>query len=792
MNPTETFSHSSSIGKIEKVAYYIFLATVFLAPLVFVGTSYLAIEVAKTLTIAIGTLTSAILYGLVIIKEKKINAPPKGIFLTISLLAVSIIISSLLSIHSGKSLFGQGFEINTASFIILMFVAAWVAYEVVRRSSERLMSVYMAIVGSFLILFLIHMFRLVFGADFLSLGLVEVNTSTLIGKWYDLSFYAASILIILVSGLITLKLPNKVKAIYSVLAIIAIFMIFWISTIVAWFGLVIVFALLVFSLIIHRHKVESPKEWPWLAVVFCLISIAMVWQGTVLSGWLAQKTGTIVPDSDLVLPWQITVDVAGGAIKNYPWFGVGPNHFSQAFMVYRPADFNLSSVWAAEFNTGFGLIPTFIIEHGCLGIALWIIFLVLFGMMITRGLSHLPENSHHRFAIISSSMVAVFLWFVSIVYIPSHVIFYATFIFSGIALSTIVSHGALKSFLIDPNSKVKTGVFKFFILILILIAAGWLVIHIKKTIALGYFASGVGRISAAKTIEEFGMADKSFRRALAFDESDVYWKALSESSRLKVVKMIGSATSTSPAFLESVVKIVDEGVASARKAIGYDPSYYYNYVSEARISSLALSIGISSAYDNAVRAYNEAIRYNPSNPSLYLALAQLQAENKKYDEALQTLGMALQQKSNYIDAVYLVSQIQAIKGNLPDAITAAEVTLQLNPNNALYQFNLGVLEYQAKDYAKAVTALTKAVEIEPTYANARYFLGLSLANIGRSAEAINHFESLVASNPDNDQLKSILSNIRAGRSPMYVPAAVTSKPASKVKTKKSVTLPIEE
>ena len=124
--------------------------------------------------------------------------------------------------------------------------------------------------------------------------------------------------------------------------------------------------------------------------------------------------------------------------------------------------------------------------------------------------------------------------------------------------------------------------------------------------------------------------------------------------------------------------------------------------------------------------------------------------------------------------VFLLSQVEAAKGNLNDAITAAQFATQLNPNNALLFFQLGLLQYTKGDYAPAQTAFEQAIALQSNYANAQYFLGLSYARLGQNEKAIDQFDKLLTSNPGNTDIQTILSILRAGKSPFVAPTPAAS------------------
>ncbi|MBU6427221.1 tetratricopeptide repeat protein [Patescibacteria group bacterium] len=781
-------------GGLSKAAYYIFLATVILAPIVFIPSQYLALDLAKTVVIVMGVLASAVCYGIVILKEREITLPPKTIFWTSILIAISLVVSSLISIHVGKSLFGQGFEVGTAGFILALFVSALVAFETIRRDQGRTLAVYGILGIIFAVFFVLHALRLLIGPSFLSMSVLTAATSTLLGNWNDLGMFSIMILIISSSALFLLPLTKKMKWIYGIVALSAIASAFLINQSLAWVAAAATFALV--SVAVWRANADNAamvdasnkRSWikniVWLPVALAVLSLILAWKGNVLAGPAIQGTNTQYVE--LNLPWQMTIDIVSGAVKNFPWFGVGPNHFAQAFMAYKPSGFNLTDAWSVEFGSGFGFIPTLFAAEGGIGIVLWILFFVFLGIASAKYYKRLPADPVKRFIAVSSCGAMTFLWIMAILYVPSHAILFLAFVMTGIHIASLVSNGDVKALKLAPaqgtvNRKV---ILPGALVILIFVAVIWGMVYVKKTIALAYFASGVKDVNSG---QDYQSADAAFKKALSFDLSDVYYQALAENDRMEASRIIGTATSSTPEIANKLSTLINAGISAARQAIAYDPTNYYNYVSEARISSLAAQLKIPNAYDNAVAAYTNAIRANPLNPSLYLSLAQTQAAEGKLDDALATLGSALQVKNNYLDAVFFLSQVQAAKGDLPNAIISAQVAVQINPQNPLLYFQLGLLEYNAKAYDQAAQALAKAVELQPQYANAQYFLGLSYVRLNKIADAITQFEDLAKTNPDNQEISFILSNLRAGKSPF-----ADAKPPVTSTPEKRASLPVKE
>jgi len=765
-------------NRLESAGYYIFLATVLLTPLIFLPSPYFSLGLVKTLIISVGILASAVCYGILALKEKSLFLPTKTMFWTSIFVIASLFASALMSNHVNKAIFGQGFEIGTAGFMTILFIAAWVSYEIIRRDQNKVFTLFGVLGFSYIVLALFEIIRMIFGPTVLSMSVLTAITSTPLGGWYDFGIISLFMAVIIISALLTLPLNRRTKIIYWVIALLALFMAFIVNQTTAWIGVACVFAIMSISL--YRDK---SKKMLWLPVALFVLTLVMVWKGAVIAKPVIENTNTAY--SELSLPWQITTDIINGTIKNYPLFGVGPNHFTQAYNVFKPIVINQSNAWNIEFNSGFGLIPTFMVTQGSVGAILWILLVIFLGVLTTRALKILPTDPQAKFMTLALSAAMILLVINMVLYTPSHAIVLLTFVILGAFLAVIAHSKSATPINLNPVSMIWQRILSVILIILValgIICGLW---YVKKFMAFSYFAKGVKDIN---TNQDFMSADIALKQAISLDNSDVYLQALSESERLHAGMLISEATSTPSAKATAAIgNLIDDGIKTARQAIVYDPNNYYNYLSLARISDLAASVKMANAYETAVEAYTNAINLNPLNPSLYVSLAQSQASNGKYDDALRTIGSALQVKNNYLDAVYLLSQVQVAQGNLKDAITSTQVATQMNPQSSLLFFQLGLLQYNDKNYSEAIKALEQATKLTPDYANAKYFLGLSYIRLNRNTEAITLFTDLAETNPDNEEVSFILTNIQAGKSPFAdAQPPVTSTP------EKRPTLPVKE
>jgi tetratricopeptide (TPR) repeat protein len=765
----------SGSGKLDNIAFYIFLITVFLAPLAFWANKFVPLEMIKFLVISTGVIASAVLIAFVVLKERRISLPPASLCRTSTLLIISIIVSSILSLHFGKSFFGQAFEVGNASYLILMFLAGFVAFNLTQKQKDRAIVIYFAIVSSYIILFLLHVLRIIFGESFLSFGVLTSSTLTVFGNWYGLATFSFVVFIISIFAVLFLKLSRKMKIVFWVLTALSALSVIIVGDMRVWYVGAIVFLGLSIILFIEKWRVlrstgatSMSRFWkalPLVPIITFLVFGLFIYRGASIVGPVVTKLK--ISHTEIRLPWQTTLDVTSSVIQNYPMFGVGSNNFSDAYQAYKPLLINSTEAWGTEFVYGFGLVPTFIASHGVLGSLLWILLFVFFGIIATKILKNLPSDAEKRFMLLSSFTISAFLWLLAFITVPGHAVLLLTFVITAIFVSLGISYGVINESVYSPA--VGSKIYKLFasiVALVILILIVWGLVNIKKVIAFSYFIHGLSEYNTSQNLEK---ADMAFTTAIKFDNSDLYWRSKAEVAIATAQKLAGTinssmSASTTQAVLTDINNVLNRGIADAKMATAYNPKNYYNYISEARVAEIAAGVKMPNGYENALKAYNSAIGLNPYNPSLYLNLANFEAKNSKYDDAIRDLGRALQVKNNYLDAVFLLSQVYSAKGDIQNAITAASVAVQLNPQNSVLLFQLGLLKYYAKDYAGSTQALEEAIKYQPDYANAKYFLGLSLARQNNTTKALAIFEELAEKNSDNQEIALIIANLRSGRS----------------------------
>ncbi len=781
-------------GILSRISFYLILISAFLAPLVFIPSLYAPIDVVKSFFLAIMILVAALLSTIDAVRTKSFSFP-KSAF---GYAGIAIILSTIISVFTsgsvGKSFIGQGFELTSASFIFLMIVAAYLVSRLVIRDRETIFKIYSAIFISFVLLALFHIARFFGGADFMSFGILKTVTASLVGKWYDFAALVGAVGFLSLIGIKFLPLQKSLRRLLVVSLVICGLILFVVNSLFIW----VLVAISTLAIAIYEYFITAPKgtglrnftsRISILTVIVLVVAIVCAWKGEALAGSTVTKYQAQY--GELVLPWQMTLDITSDTLKQTPVWGAGPNRFGLQYLRYKPVVINQTPFWNAEFSSGFGFIPTLLVTQGIVGGVVWLLFLALFLREGIRALRRVTDPLK-RFFVASSFFTAFFLWLIDLTYVPSHVTLFLTAIFTGIFVALAVSESVIGERVIAVRQNIKLSkLVPVALYAAVVVLVIWIGTYAQKAVALTYFQKGIKELSIGKSVES---AQAKFKKALTWDTSDAYYRALSETNILKINTLAQeiqteaqSGATPDPKKGEQLVALITDSVKYSKSAQNIDPTNYYNYLAEARISEIGTSLKIENAYGNAKVSYAEAIKNNPFNPGLYLNLARLEASQGNLKDAQQYIGRALQLKPNYLDAVFFLSQLQVANNQLEDAMVSTQVAIQLNPQEPLLFFQYGILAYNAKDYGTAIKALEEATRLNKDYANAKYFLGLSYARLGRNADAITQFEQLAVTNPENQEVAFILSNLKEGKSPF-----ADAKPPIDSKPEKRKDLPVTE
>ncbi len=750
---------------LEKLGYILVALTVFLLPFFFVPSRFYAVENSKMILLSVGVIGSFFVFLLNTIKRGEFEFP--GMKLMWAVLAIPLVffISALGSSDRATSFFGA--DVGSFSFITLCFLLFFLV-AVTLKTKAQIYYTYLAFGLGFLVVLLISLVKFFLGGDSLTLGALSGSSGNPIGMWTDLAVFFAVGTVVNVIALELAHVRKGTKAVLYVVLLLSLFVLSALNFNIVWL-LLLIFSLVFFVYVVSTSsRVEGgtgERRISYPALLVAIVAVIFFWNpvigggkiGDVMSAKYGMSSTSVRPSFDA------TTSVMKSTLKTDALLGSGPSTFNTEWQKHKPERINQSDYWNSFFPAGYGLLPTFVVTTGLIGAILWIAFLVLYVRLGIRALFVGSGETLSRFFLVSSFLSSLFLWVMSIVFVPRFTIFALTFVFSGIFVAVAISQGVVSRRSISFGHNAKLSFLAVLLLIALLVGnVGFVYSSLKSSL------SNVALARASEKLRggEFDLAAAELSRAINMSKEGIYYRALAEVYIQKINSIVNSTMPDSEkaqAFQETL----RASIAAAQKGTEVDPSNYENWIALGQIyeSLIAPPLSVEGAYENAKKAYESALLRNPHSPEVLLLLARLEVVNGNNLGAREFIEKSLVEKNNFAEAYFLLTQIELQENNLKQAIKSAETLAVLSPNNPGIFFQLGLLKYNDADYRGAAQALSEAVRIVPEYANAKYFLGLSLSKLGLQDLAIKEFEDLKKTNPDNNEIDLILTNMLSGADP---------------------------
>jgi len=802
----------------DNIASWLLTGVLFLLPFFVIPVGAVTIDLAKKALLVVGVALAFLFWLGARLEDGTFVIPKSPILLGGGLVALFAVISSLTSGMVRVSFWGVGTEAGTAGTLII-FVLLLLLSSIYFQSKKRLMFAVKAFMLSFAILAVVEVLRLfptiqggfpwvMFGHGTNLFGLLPNASDNLLGKWNDLgTFFAFGVLLCMACiEFLETHTPRALPYLGGVLGLLVMFLV---NFNVAW--AVLGFAAL--ALLIYRLSVRhmfGAKFAPALLIAFVVYLVVLAYLVpwllahtysaylitlliVVLGGavmYFAQKLGIIGSPTLYVIliaslcfflytpigtylgsnqitslevrpSWGSTVEVIGKTLASNALLGTGPNTFSRNWQQHKPTGVNDTVFWSTDFNAGVGYIPTFVATTGILGTLAWLFFLLAYGYYGLRALFKLSLDHLTHGVLLTTFVSSLFLWVMTIVYVPDIVIlslaFATTGIFIGSLVTTKFSGDYTLAFFASPRFSFASVLG---IVLLMLLSVAYLFFTVKNYVALAEFQSALVQTNVQGNLVA---AAASLESAAALANIDIFSRSLADLRVLEMSRIVNTTGASTQDLQTQFQASLRKAIEAGTRAVELNPANYQNHVSLGRVYESLVPFKTAGAYDRALAEYNEALKLNPHNPEIYLIMARLELANGSKVKAREYIGKALTEKSNYAAAIFLLSQIEADAGNLDAAIKNAEQAAVFAPQDIGVYFQLGFLKYLKRDYRGAIQALGTAVQINPAYANAKYFLGLSLGKLGRSADALVQFRDIAKSNPDNADVARIISNLEAGR-----------------------------
>lgn len=747
---------------LEKVPVFTILLLVVLLPIFFIPVNINFIQFGTSLIFAFGTIISFSLFSISIMKKGQVEILKNKITPIIFLLIPLIYLISFFSnIPTKYAFFGYIFDATTVGFVILSFMFMFLV-SVLFKNKDKVFYGYIAVILSSLILAFVTLLRIVFGADFLSFGMFSSITQSTLGSFNNFGIFFGVSSILSMISLEMIDFSKVMRVLVNICFGLSILFMFMVDFELIWYCTSLISIIFfVYNTFVNKDVTQKPK-WKSYALILFVISLFFLFVKYPHNLFVKKFE---INSLEVRPSMSITYDIFKSTMKDNIFLGSGPNTFISQWIINKPINVNETVFWNTDFQYGFGLIPTYILTTGILGLISWLLFFVVYVFIGIKNLFNRSGDKIDDYLSVSSFFISLFLWIIALFYIPTLPLFILTLFITGLFLSKNYVYKEESKLIIFKDSP-KIGFLVSLIVTASIVFMLFLAFNIYKS------SSAMWNLQKGLKVVQNGdieSAEKYIDKSILKFPYDIYYRSKADISVIKIEKLLSSnidkenLQSAQNTFINELQKAIESSV----KAKDINPKSYLNWVYMGNSYSLAVpkSYRINGAYESALSAYNQAMILNPKNPAIPLLMARLEVDNENNKKAKEYINDSISKKANYLDAYYLLAQIQLSENNTKEAIKSVETAVIIDPTNPALLFQLGLLYYNSGNYKDASGALSKSLELSPEYANARYFLGLSFARLGDYKSAVVQLEEVLKTNPDSKDVVSVINLLNSGKSP---------------------------
>lgn len=767
--------------KLALAAQYVLVVVFGLLPILFVPSIAAPFGYSKTFIVIVGLFVALILYGFSLLRSGNITLNFSVLLGLLWGVVLVAFVSAFLSGNIKHALLGDALGPQTAVFMLILALTAttWSFFGAHKFSVMRL---FFLLSVSTIVLLVFHLIRLLLGAEWLSFGLFDNATQSLLGGWNDLAIFFGLIVIIAISALQQLPLRRLFKIITGVVILLSLMVLTVVNFTAVWIVLGIASLIAIIYNLLQGRGVQiaqvtqaaestpsSPPNFGALimSIVVLLLSFLFVLVGSTFSGTLSDRFG--VSYVEVRPSFSATADIVQQVYTENAILGVGPNHFADAWRMHKNEAINTTAFWATDFESGIGYIPTMFATLGVLGGVLWVLFFLSYVGTGLRALVRSERKDKIWYFIGSSAFIGgLYIWVLTFVYVPGPVLLMLAAVCTGlvVAATTAVGSRPTKTFQLATSGGKGN-------IVLISIVTPLIIGSIAALYYLGNHYASVHAFNqgeyAVQTGADINTVEVMTVRAFNLFEDDRYARRIAEYQLARISNLLQVQEPTEEEQ-SRFLAAVENGSVAGNRAVALGGTNPDNWSVLGSVYFSLVPGDIEGAYDEALRALERARELDPKNPARVLALARLELAHGNTEGARDLATVAVRMKPDYRDGVFFLSQVQIALGDLDRAAESARGMTVLSPQNPVFHFQLGVIEMERGNTEVAIRSLERAVALDTQYANARYFLALAYDRVGRSEDARPQLERVLELNPGNQLILELLARLDSGES-LDAPAA---------------------
>jgi tetratricopeptide (TPR) repeat protein len=775
---TKIFSLINIYSLILKTTIYLI---VFLLPIFFLPLTSNVLEFNKQALLI--TLVSISLFAWILrcLATGKIELSPSSLHIFVGALLVVWAASTVFSLYQYGSFWGWASGISDSLLSLISLVLLYVLISSSLKRREIIYVVLLLVLSGFISM--VYAVLQLFGKFTLPFDFTQSASFNTIGSVNSLAVFTAVILPLIMFMLVATR--KFMRLLFAAALFLAAAVIIIIDFFPAWIAVAVGSGLVLILALQKRRFFDS--RWFVMPMFFLGVAILFILFDFNKIPGLAQRP------VEVFLTQNAGFDIAMQTIKGRPVLGSGPSTFIFDFSKFKNPEINKTLLWNARMDNAGSKAINILATTGVLGVLSFAALLLAFVFLGTKFIAGRKSAVLRNY--MEDGLSETFLWLLAggiftsfIVLAVSNFIYYTNltleFLFFVLIGSFVCLLYPVKKEIVLRSSSLSTLGLTFVITILFIFSLGMLILEGQRYTADISYAQGL----SAWAKGDSDAAISNILKAVSINqEVDNYWRDISQIYLQKIEPELVRTDVSKDQLSQNVQKLVNSSVVAAKNTTNLNPNNVANWSVLGFVYQNLVGM-IAGTDAMSIEAYDEAIKLEPFNPYFltqqgivylnnYSVLTnsqkqnqnsqgggQLAAEQEKIlGDAKQKFDEAINIKSDYALARFQLSVVYSLQGKTDDAINELTEAKKAVPFDPSIDFQLGLIYYQSNQYDKAQTKFESAFSMNNNYANAIYFLGLTYDKLGNKNKAIEKIEAALELNPDNEQLKKILDNLKNGQ-----------------------------
>jgi tetratricopeptide (TPR) repeat protein len=767
---TGMFWHFFSLERASRITVYL---TVFFLPLFFLPGIPNVLDFPKQSFLLTLSFFGVLFWLAGVLNRGEVSLKLHILYVPLILLLLAWGISTIFSYSRYGSFWGWPLQVSESFLTLLSFALFFFLVHQLFSKREEILMLFLLILSSAAIASLFGIAQL-FGRFLLPFDFAKTAVFNTIGSPSALAVFAAVLLPVAVR-LFPVFAFWQVRILLGIAAGLFLFTLLVVNSWIAWVVLFIgAVALFVISFVLREFFEPRLMVLPVFLIIISASFLILRNPIPILS----------IAPSEVYPSNRATIQISLAALRERPILGTGPGTFLFDYTKFKSVAVNQTIFWNARFPVGASKIIENFGTTGILGAGTLLVFI---GALLFCLLRQTARDVAERFlvgtiglAFVSSAASLFLSWSITSLLLPFWL--FAAFV-AIISRRMAKEQRVVVMPKIDSPEQVFTPWFSalvsFALVIVILVGGGLLYFNGLRFFAEFAYQNALKEFSQGN----FGKAQDGIVNAIRFNPNqDIYWR---DSAQIQLMRLkqeiLPRADITSDQMRQTIAVLIDNAVRFAKQATDLEPKNALNWL--VRGSIYQDLIGIAGDAENVALnlGYDKARELDPTNPYIitqigrvYLQKAifaqqQRQPESvvsENITKAEEYFKKAIELKGDFAPAHFQLAVVAQMRGDVSGTIAKLQETkryVTTMQDLIGLSFQLGVLYYQQEDYEQAKRELEFAVSQNQNYSNAHYFLGLIYDKEGRKEDAIRQFELIEALNPDNQEVKKILANLRGNQ-----------------------------